>query len=143
MRAQRTGVAGWTPAVAAVGAAVFLLAPWAGSGRVDRSTLDLLTTASALDVWEGPGEILAVGTWYLVPVLGAAALVAAGWHRPGFSAACALPIGPLMALAWLAVVRSPFEARWGAVAGTVSGLAASASAGLLLLERRSRRKVPT
>lgn len=127
----------WMPATASVAAVSCLLAPWVRSGRVDRSTIDLLSSASALDVWDGREEMLALGAWYLLPLLAAGAVIGAGWHRPGFSAACALPIGPVMALAWLAVVWSPFDARWGAPLGTALGLTASSLAGLVLKRRSS------
>jgi hypothetical protein len=131
-RAIPTGL----PAAAAAASVLCLLAPWVRSGRVDRSTIDLLSSASALALWDGREEYLALGSWYLLPLLAAGAIVAAGWGRPRFSAACVLPIGPLMALAWLAVVRSPFDARWGALLGTVLGLIATVLAGLLLMRTR-------
>ena len=125
----------WLPATAAVASVSCLLAPWVRSGRVDRSTIDLLSSASALDVWDGREEMIALSAWYLLPLLAAGATIGAGWHRRRFSAACALPIGPLMALAWLAVVWSPFDARWGAPLGTALGLTASILAGLVLIRR--------
>lgn len=118
----------------AVVSVLCLLGPWLRSGQVDRSTVELLSSASALELWTGREEWLALGAWYLLPVLAAGAVVGAGWGRRVFSAACAVPIGPLMALAWLAVVWSPFDVRWGALAGTASGLGASALAGLLLIQ---------
>lgn len=123
----------WLPAATAVVTVACLLAPWVRSGQVDRSTVDLLSSASALDLWDGREEILALAAWYLLPLLAAGAAVGAGWGRRAFSAGCVLPIGPLMALAWLAVVLSPFEARWGAAVGTILGLTASLLAGLLLI----------
>ena len=126
----------WLPAAVGVVAVLCLLAPWARSGRVDRSTIELLSSASALARWDGNDERLALAAWFLLPVLAAAAAVGAGWGTPRFSAACVLPIGPLMAMAWLAVVRSPFDARWGALAGTVTGLTATVLAALLLIRTR-------
>ncbi|MEZ5245916.1 MAG: hypothetical protein R2707_12530 [Acidimicrobiales bacterium] len=124
------------PALAGVASVLCLLAPWARSGRVDRSTIDLLSSASALALWDGGEEYLALASWYLLPLLAAGAIVAAAWGRSRFSARCVVPIGPLMALAWLAVVRSPFDARWGALLGTVLGLIATVLAGLLLMRTR-------
>jgi hypothetical protein len=123
----------WMPASIAVFAAVSLLAPWARSGRVDRSTIELLSTAGALDLLAGWAEVVALVSWYLVPLLAAGAAVAAGWQRQRLTAGFVLPIGPLMGLAWLAVLRSPLETRWGAGLGVASGLMASTLAGLLLM----------
>lgn len=134
-RPSRLRVPVWLPASAAVASVVCLLAPWLRSGRVERSTVGLLSSASALEVWTGREEVLALAAWYSLPLLAAAAVVGAGWQRPTFSAACVLPIGPLMAMAWLAVVWSPFEARWGAAAGTLLGLMASLLGGLLLMSK--------
>ena len=120
----------------AVASVLCLLAPWVRSGQVDRSTVELLSSASALDLWDGREEYLALGSWFLLPLLAAGGALGAGWQRPVFSAGCVLPIGPLMALAWLAVVWSPFEARWGAFSGTGLGLTATVLAGLLLIQRK-------
>ncbi len=123
----------WMPASVAVIAAVSLLAPWARSGRVDRSTIELLSTAGALDLLVGWAEVATLVSWYLVPVLAAAAALAAGWHRKRLTGGFVLPIGPLMGLAWFAVLRSPLESRWGAGLGVAAGLIATTLAGLLLM----------
>lgn len=123
-------------AVAAGAAAVSLLAPWVRSGRVDRSTIELLESASALDVLDGRAEIGALAAWYIVPVLAAGAAVSAGWHRKRLTAAFALPMGPLMLFAWWAVASSPLDTRWGAALGGLLGACASVLATLLLIEAR-------
>lgn len=127
----------WLPAATGVVAVLCLLAPWARSGRVDRSTIELLSSASALALWDGNDERLALAAWFLLPLLAAASAVAWGFGSVRFSAVCVLPIGPLMATAWLAVVLSPFDARWGAWLGTVLGLAATFLAGQRLRQARN------
>ena len=135
---QRTGVPIWLPANVAVLSVLCLLAPWARTGTVDRSTVGLLSSASALDVWGGRDEAMALAAWYLLPMLAAVAVLAAAWGHPRFSAWSVVPIGPLMVMAWLAVVWSPFDARWGAWLGTASGLTATTLAGFLLIRRTKR-----
>ncbi|MEQ8842435.1 MAG: hypothetical protein RIB98_15740 [Acidimicrobiales bacterium] len=130
------------PATLGVLAVLCLLAPWVRSGSVDRSTIDLLSSASALELWDGRDEAIALGAWFLLPVLAAAAALAAAWGHRRFSAWCVVPIGPLMAMAWLAVVWSPFDARWGAWLGTMTGTAATTLAGSLLFTR-STQAAPT
>lgn len=120
-----------------------LLCPWARSGTVDRSSIELLGSASALDVL-GDGERAAVVVgWFLVVVLVAGALVAAAWGRPSLGAVLALPIGPAMAIAWWAVAASPLMVRWGAPMGTISGLTASAAGALVLKGQGSGGKEST
>lgn len=130
----------WIPAVGAVASVLSLLAPWVRSGRVDRSTIDLLSSASALDVWSGGEEIVALSAWYLMPVLAAGAVIGVGWQRIRFSAWCAVPIGPLMTAAFAAVVWSPFAVRWGAWLGIALGLTTSFFASLLLIGRHDWRQ---
>jgi hypothetical protein len=132
----------WMPASVAVLAAVSLLAPWARSGRVDRSTIDLLSSAGALDLLTGRAEVMALASWYLVPLLAAGGAIAAGWHRQRLTGGFVLPIGPLMGLAWLAVLRSPLDTRWGAGLGVVAGLIASTLAGLLLMRPQNSAEGP-
>jgi hypothetical protein len=123
----------WMPATAAVASVLCLVAPWVRTGRVDRSTIDLLSSASALDVLEGRNEVIALSAWYLLPLLAAGAAVSAGWQRRRLTAGFALPIGPLMILAWWAVAMSPFDTRWGSWLGATVGLTATLLAALVLM----------
>jgi len=129
--------------VAAVASVLCLLAPWVRSGHVDRSTIDLLSSASALQLWDGRQEFIALSAWYVLPVLAAASVLLAGWRRIRFSAGFALPIGPLMVAAWAAVLWSPFALRWGAWLGMVLGLTTSFFATLLLIQGRNRAEGDT
>ncbi len=131
---------GWVGVGAGLAAAVGLLAPWARSGSVDRSSVDLLRSAGILDVisgWQRPATILA---WYLVVLLAAAALVAAAWGRTRLSALVLFPVGPALLVALVIVVRSPLPVRWGAVMSTGFGLTATTAAGLILMRGAIRRK---
>ena len=125
------------PAAAAAASVLCLLAPWVRSGQVDRSTIDLLASASALDLLDGRNEFAALAAWYSLPVLAAGAVIAAGWHRRRLTAGFSLPIGPLMLLALWAVAASPFTTRWGAWLGALLGLLASFLASWLLIEPKS------
>lgn len=124
----------WAAAVAGAISALTLLAPWVRSGRVDKSTVDLLRSAAALEVLGDTGRIAAVAAWYLIPVLAAVAVVAAAWQRPRLTAAAVVPMGPMMVVAFRAVSAAPFDVRWGALSGVVAGLTASGLGALLLID---------
>lgn len=124
----------WAGASAGLLAALALLAPWAGSGTTNRSSIELLTSAGVLDLitgWQKPAAILA---WYLVVVLAAVAVVAIAWGRTTAGAAALLPIGPAMMVSAAIVARSPLPLRWGALVGVASGLTATAVAILILMK---------
>lgn len=129
----------------AVGAGVLAVvgyfAPWARSGSVDRSSIDLLVTAGSLDLLEGPLRLLAAGAWGVVPVLVAAALLALTWHRYQLAATLLLPIGPVLTAGALIVnVQSndAFRLRWGAPIVALCALTASVAAILVLANSRSK-----
>lgn len=124
----------WVPVGGCLLTIVALLCPWARSGTVDRSSIELLGSASALDVLTDGQRIVAAGAWFTVVALGAGALVAAAWGRRTIVAVMALPVGPAMVAAWLAVQSSPLMVRWGAPMGTVTGVTASIAAILVLLD---------
>ena len=112
-----------------------LLAPWARSGRVDRSSIELLASASALDLLSGTERVVLVGSWFLVTATVAGALVAVAWGRRRLAASLVVPLGPVMVLAAVAVASSPFSLRWGAPMGSVSGLTATVAGALVLMDR--------
>jgi hypothetical protein len=127
-------VSPWWTAAATVSCALSLLAPWGRSGRVDRSSVELLASAGALEFLSPTEHLLLVGAWFLIFVGAAGAVVAAAWRSPRLVAASAAPMGPAMVLAWWAVGVSPLQTRWGATVGLVVGLTATAMAILLLIE---------
>ncbi len=119
--------------VAGLAAALSLVAPWARSGTRDQSSVDLLRSAGVLDVITGWQRSATVATWYGVVVLVAISLVALAWGRSTLSAAVLVPVGPAVFFAAVIVSRSPLPLRWGAVAGSLCGLTATASAILILM----------
>lgn len=138
----RSTTGSWAAAAAGTVSALTLLGPWVRSGRTDRSTLDLLRSAGALDVLDGADRVAALLAWYLVPVLAAVAVVAAAWQRPRLTAAVVVPMGPMMVMAFRAVSAAPFDVRWGAVAGIVAGLTATGLGVLLLVTAPSTAEGP-
>jgi len=120
--------------------ALALLAPWAGSGTTDRSSIELLTSAGVLDLITGWQKSAAILAWYLVVVLAAVAVVAVAWGHTTAGAAALLPIGPAMMVSAAIVARSPLPLRWGALVGVVSGLTATAVAILILMRDSSNGK---
>ena len=132
--AERVLVSPWVPAAASVAAALALVGPWARSGTVDRSSIELLASAGALDVLSNRDHVIAVGSWYLVVLLAAGALLGAAWDRRRLTAVLVIPIGPAMAVAWWIVAAAPLTVRWGAPVGTMLGLTATGAGVLLLME---------
>jgi len=131
---------GWVGAGAGLLAALALLAPWAGSGSTNRSSIELLTSAGVLDVisgWQKPAAMLA---WYVVVVLAAIAVVSIAWGRATVGAVAMLPIGPAMMVSAAIVAHSSLPLRWGALAGVASGLTATVAAVLILMRDPSSGK---
>lgn len=122
----------WAPVVMGLVSAAALLGPWLRSGTVDRSSVDLIGSATALDVLSGTTRVVVVGAWLTVVVLVAVALVTAAWDRPRVALAVLLPVGPLLVAAWILLAGSPLEVRWGAVMAGISGAVTSIlAAGML------------
>ena len=128
----------WAVAISAVMAAVGLLLPWAGSGTQSRSTIELLASASALDVLSGPQQILLIGAWLAIVVLAAAGLVAVAWHRVERAVPCFVALGPALVVTALVIRRSPLAVEWGAYVSSALGLVASVGSAALLAGGRGR-----
>jgi hypothetical protein len=124
--------------VAAALAATSLLLPWSRSGTNDRSTIELLRTASVLDVVSASTRWLLVGAWYLIVVLAALSILAVGWGHVRLAAALAAPLGPAMLVAAAIVQRSPLPLRWGVAVGCATGLTASARSAVILIRNEFR-----
>ncbi len=122
----------WIVAVPATLAVLCLLLPWMRSGQIDYSTVDLLSSASALDLIGGTREVLILTAWFGLVLLAAGVLVAAAWGRRRVAALLGLPVGPSMVSAWLVVASTPFPVRWGAHLAVVFGLTATVVASVLL-----------
>ena len=124
----------------AVLAAFGLLLPWARSGGRSRSSIELVSTAGALDVVTGwPFAALVIG-WFSVVVAAAVALVLVAWGRPVAGASAAAVVGPGMIAALVAVSASPLPLAWGAWIASGFGVGASIGSGLLVLTRVSERQ---
>ena len=121
----------WLVAGIGVGAALGLLLPWARSGGRTRSTLELLSSASALDLLSGWTRALVVGGWLLVVIGAAAGLVGVAWDRPAVARIGLVMVGPALVLAALAIVWSPLSIAWGAWVASGMGATASIGSGLL------------
>ena len=122
-------------AVFAVAAAFGLLLPWAESGTRSRSSIELLRSAAALDLFSTIQQWLLVGAWFAVVVLVAVGLLAVAWQRIDLGALAFSVVGPALVVAVLVVRRSPLTADWGAYAASGLGVVASIGSGMLLTRR--------
>ena len=127
----------WIVAATAVAAAFGLLLPWAESGSRSRSSIELLRSAAALDLFSTVERWLLVLAWFAVVALAAAGLIAVAWHRIELGAVAFGVIGPALVIAVVVVRRSPLGVDWGAYASSGLGVVASIGSGMLLT-RRSR-----
>ena len=115
-----------------------LVLPWFDIVGRPRSSIDILRSASALDVIEGSLKIVVVGAWLLAPILvaGAMLLGAAGRHK--LAAALLLPVGLFTLFAVGAgLFIDEVGVVWGALLGLVSALLASILAIMVLMTPRS------
>ena len=119
-------------AAVAVAAAFGLLLPWAESGTRSRSSLELLRSTAALDLFSTAERWLLVAAWFAVVAVAAAGLVAVAWHRVELGAVAFGVIGPALVVALLIVRRSPLGIDWGAYAASGLGVVASIGSGMLL-----------
>jgi hypothetical protein len=98
-----------------IGSVLSLLLPWLHLSGRDRSTIDIIGSAAALDLLDGATKWLVVGLWMSVPVAVAAGLSLWALHRHRASrrlivlaslliAGCCLitvwTLGSVMALGW-------------------------------------------
>ncbi len=121
-------------------AALGLLLPWARTGVRSRSSIDLLSSASALDLLSsGQRTLLYVG-WSLVVVGAAVGLVLVAWDRPAAGLVATAVVGPALIGAVVVVAWSPLAIAWGAWFASGLGATASIGSGLLVLTHVSGRK---
>ena len=114
-----------------VAAACGLLLPWVTTGGRSRSTVELMSSASALDLLDGWTRILVVGGWMLVVVGAALGLLGVAWERPGVARIGLLAVGPALVGAALLIAWSPLSIAWGAWVASGMGATASIGSGLL------------
>lgn len=122
----------WTVVAVALAAAFGLLLPWAQSGTRSRSSIELLRSAGALDLFSTGERWLLVVAWFSVVAAAAAGLVAVSWHRVDLAATIIAIIGPVLVVAVLIVRRSPLTVEWGAYLSSGLGVVASIGSGMLL-----------
>lgn len=114
-----------------IGAALSLLLPWLHLSGRDRSTIDIIGSAAALDLLEGSTRWIVVGLWMAVPVAVAAGLSLWALHRHRASrrlfvlaslliAGCCLitvwALGSVMAIGWYVGLASAAVSVGAAVA---------------------------
>lgn len=114
-----------------------LVLPWVRLGSRDRSSIDLIGSAGALDVIEGATKAIVVVLWFLLPVLVAAAMLALAAGRHRLLALLLVPLGPLIGLVVLVLLRvAGGVVVWGAWLSAAFAVGASASAIMVLVGTR-------
>lgn len=131
----RPGVVVATAGAIAVAVTSFL--PWATSGRASRTSYELVDAVERLDVLDGVGAAIAPA-WYLVPLLAAAAFLAAVLGRTLLVAASAAFVGTAAILFAVAVNSSPLSADVGCAAAVLAGVVSVAGAGVAVSQRSAR-----
>ena len=113
-----------------------LLLPWFDVLGRERSSIDILKSASVLDVIEGPVKALVLGGWLLAPVLVSVAMFAAASGRHRAAVVLLLPVG----VATITVVVAgglvdEVDLVWGAFVGLGLAVVVSLLTVLVLLSR--------
>lgn len=121
-------------------AAAGLLLPWAHTGTRTRSSIDLLSSLSALELVAGWQRVAMLVGWFGVILGAAAGLVLVAWDRPRGGALATAVVGPALGVALAAVAASPFAVAWGAWFASGLGATASIGSGLILLTSASDGK---
>jgi len=119
-------------------ATISLVLPWFTIAGRSRSSIDLVSSASALEVIEGPVKVAVIVCWLCAPLLVALAMLvaASGRHRAG-----ALLLSPVTGILLLVViigtVVDDIRLAWGATFGLVFAAAASTCAIMVLVTSRT------
>lgn len=125
-------------------AVVSLVLPWFVVVGKARSSIDLLSSASALDVLEGGLKLVVFAGWLLAPILVSIAmfLAASGRHRG--AAFLLLPIGLLILVVFVVgVVVDAIGIAWGAIFGAVFAALATIFAMMVVVSSTSSPSIPT
>ena len=130
----------WGVAIIGVVAALSLLLPWARTGSRSRSSIDLMSSATALDIVSGWQRLAMFVGWFGVVAAAAAGLLLVARDRPRLGVRMGLVVGPALGVAVAAVVASPFQLAWGAWFASGLGATASIGSGLVVLKHRSMRE---
>jgi hypothetical protein len=116
---------------------ISLVLPWFDLLGKQRSSIDILSSASALDVIDGFLKVVVVAGWLLAPVLVAIAmpLAASGRHRA--AAALLVPVGIVVfAAALFGALVDDIDIVWGAIFGAVCAAMASVFAIMVFVAHR-------
>lgn len=118
-----------------------LVLPWFVLLGKARSSIDLLGSASALDVLEGWVKVLVFAGWFLAPILVSIAMFAAAAGRHRTAAALLLPIGLLLLGVFiLGIVVDDIGIAWGSIFGGVFAALATVFAMMVLMTSRSAKE---
>lgn len=119
-------------------ATISLVLPWFTIAGRSRSSIDLVSSASALEVIDGPAKVAVVACWLCAPLLVALAMLvaASGRHRAG--ALLLSPVtGILLLVVIIGVLVDDIRLAWGATFGLVFAAAASTCAIMVLVTSRT------
>ncbi len=120
-----------------------LVLPWFDVVGRPRSSIDILRSASALDVLEGVLKFIVVGAWLLAPLLVAGAMLLGASGRHKLAAVLLLPVGiSTMFAVGAGVFIDEIGVVWGAFLGLVSALCASILAIMVLMSSRVVQTAP-
>lgn len=112
---------------------VSLVLPWFDLLGKERSSIDLVSSASALDVIDGGVKVLVLLGWFLAPLLVSVAMFLAASGRHRFAAALLVPIGVVMVAVFVAgVAVDDIGIAWGAIFGVVFAALATVFAIMVL-----------
>ena len=128
-----------TSLAAALVAVAAMLAPWAGSGRVDRSIFGTLSSASALDLLSMWQKVVVSTALILVVVAVSAAVVATAWGRSLLASVALVGTGPILLVAAAVVGSSPLALQWGGYVSGGAGTVASTCATIVVAAHLPRR----
>jgi len=119
-------------------AAVTLVLPWLTISGRSRSTIDLISSAGALDVLDGFWKVLVIAGWFLFPATVAAAMLLAASGRLRIAAWLTLPLALLLALLviGLRLLLGEGTIAWGAWLTGLFAAAATGSAIMVLFGER-------
>jgi len=129
-------------AVVAVGAGFFtvttLVLPWFVVAGRARSSIDLISSAGALDVIDGGVRILVIGLWLVVPVLAAIALILFAARRVRASMILTLTVSlAVLVVLVLGLIVDMVGLAWGAWVAAACSIIAMGCAMMALVSTRS------
>lgn len=130
-----------TWAASAVGAAFLsaftLILPWFEIAGRARSSIDLISSAGALELIDGAIRVLVVGLWLIVPILGAGALLLLASGRQRAAAVAALLVGgAVLAVLGVGLLVDGVALVWGAFLAGASAICAAVCAIMVLTPSR-------